>query len=373
MKSNKTNELSDLIISEIKNLNYKISFKDFMELALYHPKWGYYTKNEMDIGTEGDFYTAPNVHNAFGWCIAEQIYEMWNVLEKPKCFNFIELGPGTGKLARDVLDYMKSNFQECFKCINYYFMEISEVLKNKQKEMLDEYSQKVFWGFPENPVEGVIFSNEFFDALPVHRIINKDGKLYEKFIELRNDKLEESLEPLKNETINNYLQTSNVKLKVGQSIEINLESIEWLKKISNILKKGFLLTIDYGYLSSELDWPHRFDGTLNCYHNHKLVSNPYENIGQQDITAHVNFSALINYGEKFNFNKTGYTNQMKFLVNNGIFDKLDIDSMSFKTGNTKEALTVKRLIMPEGMGESFKVLIQQKNIENVNLRAFNKI
>jgi SAM-dependent MidA family methyltransferase len=369
----KSNELYKLITKKINSGNNKISFKEFMELALYHPKLGYYTKNEMNIGAEGDFYTSPNVHPAFGWCIAQQIHEMWNLLDKPKNFYIMELGPGTGKLAGDILDYIKNNFEDFYKCIRYYLLEISESLKDKQKYLLNEHSKKTLWGLPEKPIEGVVFSNEFFDALPVHRVIKKDGNLNEIFIELLNYKLEEKYKPLSNENIKDYLQVSNIILKEGQSIEVCLEAVKWLKKISNMLQKGFLLTIDYGYLSSDLDVPHRFDGTLNCYYKHKLVSNPYENLGQQDITSHVNFSALINFGEKLDLMKSGYTNQMKFLVNNGIFDKLNIDSMSFKKGNEKESLAVKRLIMPEGMGESFKVLIQQKNIETNNLKALDKI
>ncbi|MDK2985187.1 MAG: hypothetical protein PWQ96_829 [Clostridia bacterium] len=348
----------------------KITFKEFMQTALYQPESGYYTGRNIDIGKTGDFYTSSNVHPVFGWCIAQQIYDMWETMGNPSDFIILELGAGTGMLAKDILSYLKKNFQGCFEHITYQILEVSSTLMEKQQVTLNDFQEKLQWGTPQEPIIGVIFSNEFFDALPVHRVKKIGGEIKELYIVLKDGKFSELYDDLsEKEEIMDYLETSGVKLKEGQQIEVCLEAKRWVDKIAAFLKKGFHLAIDYGYLASELDWPHRFDGTLMCYKNHKAVTNPYMDLGEQDITAHVNFSALQSFGEKAGLVNTGFTNQMKFLVNLGIFEKMQIQSSGFSQGNEKKNLALKRLIMPEGMGETFKVLIQHKRLKNFSLKS----
>jgi len=213
-------------------------------------------------------------------------------------------------------------------------------------------------------VEGCIFSNELVDAFPVHVVEVRGGELHEVYVTLQGEEFKEVLMPA-GEELKRYFRELGVELPDGFRTEVNLEAVRWLEEVSGALKHGFLLTIDYGYPSGELYASYRSAGTLLCYHRHRAVTNPYINVGEQDITSHVNFSALAHFGEKYGLKVAGFTNLASFLLSLGLEDAmLRIREEKGEEAYLRALLPLKRLIMPGSMGEIFKVLVQYKGLNN---------
>ncbi|QWR76261.1 class I SAM-dependent methyltransferase [Candidatus Magnetomonas plexicatena] len=347
-----------------------ISFRDFMDIALYAPQCGYYMKNSTEIGRGGDFFTASNLHMAFGWAIARQIEEMWQIMKNPETFYIIEYGGGSGLICFDILTSLKG--REIFNTISYVIVERNPHFQLKQKARLTEFSDRITWtavmkDFPQ--VKGCVISNELIDSFPVHLIEAKDGKIEEVYVDKNFN--EKFLTPAAG--VIDYLNEFNISIPLdlahGYRTEINLETRVWLSDVSEYLAEGFILTIDYGYPAWEYYASERFSGTLMCYHKHRAHENPYINIGSQDITAHVNFTSLKTWGEAAGFNCLGFCPQGTFLVS------LGIDEFLSKIAETEDfafqAAKVKRLITDGGMGVSHKVMIQYKGDEAFTLRGFS--
>jgi SAM-dependent MidA family methyltransferase len=318
-----------------------ISFHDFMEMSLYHPGYGYYSTARDKIGKGGDFYTSPCVSSLFGEMIARQLEEMWYWLGKQP-FSVVEYGGGTGLLCADILHALKRH-KELYAGLHYYIIEKGEAVKGL-------FSDKVSWHKDITevpPITGCILSNELIDNFAVHRVVMED-ELMEVFVCFDKD-FTECLRPASG-ALKDYFRELNVTLPRGFHTEINLEAIDWLKRISGMLQKGFVLTIDYGFPSRILyDW-HRNKGTLVCYHRHRMNYSPYTNIGEQDITTHVNFSALCHWGSRYGLELSGYTNQAYFLHGLGIASHLKQETLPL----------IQTLLMD--MGQKFNVLIQYKGL-----------
>lgn len=354
--------LSEIIIQRIQEEG-PISFHDFMEMALYYPEKGYYTSLENKIGKTGDFYTSSNLTPAFGAMIGRQLEEMWEISGRSN-FTIVEYGAGTGVLCHDILNYLKNN-KEFYDQLNYCIIEKSPVMQQKQRSHLRE---KVSWHDSIQDISeitGCILSNELLDNFAVHQVVMED-QLMEVFVDYRNSFVE-LLKPAE-QALTDYLAELNVILPKGFRTEINLEATEWIKEIATSLKQGYVITIDYGYPSKELYSERRSCGTLVCYNKHTINDNPYLNIGEQDITTHVNFSALCHYGLKNGLMCCGLTNQANFLLGLGFKDYLkktletgqDIVSMAKQESFLTQTLLV-------DMGFKFKVLIQQKGLCNKDL------
>ncbi|MCE8427550.1 MAG: SAM-dependent methyltransferase [Candidatus Methanoperedens sp.] len=347
--------LSDIIIKKIRK-ECPISFRDFMEMALYHPELGYYMTEREKIGKSGDFYTSTDVTCVFGEMIARQLEEMWCIMGK-KEFTVVEIGAGNGLLSKDVIDHLKKN-GDLYQKLNYFIIEKSPRMQKEQKKLLPE---KVKWCDSINElreIEGCIFSNELVDAFPVHQVLMEDD-LMEVFVDYRDSFIE--IKRPANNALKGYLSELNVGLPCGFRTEINLEAVKWIKEIGTSLKKGFVITIDYGYPSSELYQEYRNKGTLMCYFRHTVNESPYMHIGEQDITSHVNFSALSHWGCKNGLETCGLTDQAHFLMGIGIEDYLKDLIEKVPENYSRKMLQLKNLIM--GMGETFKILIQVKGIE----------
>lgn len=371
MKLTGKEELVKVIKDRIKK-EKGISFRDFMDMALYYPELGYYTSPKAKIGGFGDFFTASELDPAFGELLGKQFVEIYNKLnEKP--FQIVEIGAGKGYLAHDILKYIKENHPEVYKNTEYILIEKSPYHIKLQKEILKDF-EIVRWvqdiiDFEDESITGVIFSNELFDAFPVHVIRKVNGKIYEVYIEL--DEEENVKEVLRepSEEIIKYIKELNINIPEGMQTEINLDAKDYIQKIAKKLKKGYVITIDYGYPSAELYKPYRMRGTLLCYHKHRYSENFYENVGLQDITSHVNFSALSYYGKIVGLETTGFTDQAHFLTNLGLMDifaqlqeRDDIEAY-------ERINRLKTLVLPKGMGEKFKVLVQHKNVENPQIKG----
>ena len=354
-------------IIDLINRRGKITFADFMELALYHPQHGYYSSDKEKIGKRGDYYTSSDVHPVFGELIARQLEEMWRLMGSGS-FTIVEIGAGKGWLCYDILNCVRDEYPEFFEKIDYKIVEISRNLIERQSNTLKGLEGKVSWEyFSEDEfsfglIEGCFLSNEFVDSLPVHQVIVENSCLKEIYVTIKDDMFSEKIDGLSSPVLRDYFDNSKIDLKEGQRAEVNLRMLDWVKNISCYLNRGFVITIDYGHLAEELYSEERRRGTLMCYHEHKTNENPYERVGNQDITSHVNFSSIMEEGIRSGLSTTGFTRQSNFLIALGILNK-----MNEARGDFKKLLTMKNLFLPGGMGDVFKVLIQHKGIDNPEL------
>ena len=341
-----------------------------MDMALYYPGLGYYTSPEFVIGRKGDFYTSSHLHAIFGMIIGKQLEEMWEIMQKPSDFSAVEIGAGRGYLCKDMLEYLKN--RHIFHSLNYIIAELNPVLRENQRNFLSDFSDKINWVSSVNELHGIrgcIFSNELLDAFPVH-LVKKEDVLKEIFISFNENYFIEQYQDVSSIDIINYLKHFSVEIPRGYRTEINLRIKDWLRDIAEALSDGFLLTVDYGYIAQEYYEEDRTKGTLLCYHKHQVTENPYKNIGKQDVTAHVNFSSLKRWGDEIGFKTIGYCPQGTFLVALGI-DELITELYGDSPDYEAHILKIKGLLLPQGMGESHKVMIQYKGEGLPELRGFS--
>ena len=374
------NKLAELILDRIRSRG-KITFASFMEAALYEPGLGYYTSAGRKVGAEGDFYTSMNVHSAFGRLIAKEIGRFWELLGSPAPFTIAEAGAGGGQLAQDILDALGESNQPLYEALIYRLIEKEPSLKDAQTRRLARHAQRLAWSSPEEfgadglSFVGCIVSNELFDAMPVHIVEMTEEGLKELYVGADEDGFRELLAPLSTPELAAHLDRYQVRLLPGQRGEINLAAPAWLACASRALTRGFVLTIDYGYLSEELYATHRKGGTLLCYHRHSTSDNPYLLVGEQDITTHINFSQLMEAGRDAGLSTVWFGEQYRFLLGVGLVDelmRLEAQAAS-EQERLKHRLALKKLMLPEGgMGDTFKVLIQAKGVENPQLLCMRK-
>ncbi|MCX8069207.1 MAG: SAM-dependent methyltransferase [Thermodesulfovibrionales bacterium] len=363
--------LKDTIIN-----NGPISFKDFMNLALYAPEVGYYNRDVTTIGRTGDFYTSSSLHKSFSAIIALQTEEMWQLLNYPDSIVFLEFGAGMGYFAKDFLDFLEN--KPLFDKIDYWIIEINPYLKEQQQNLLRKYIHKIKWFQTISevaPFVGIVFSNELLDAFAVHLIEIRESIPYEIWIDFKDNSFKEIIIPCVDELydyLNDFaphLINKENKINFFRT-EINLEIKSWLSSIAERLNTGFIITIDYGYSAYDYYAIERDKGTLLCYYQHRIDENPYEKIGEKDITAHVNFSSLVRWGGQMSIKPCGFTTQGNYIVAMGI-DKV-IEDLFGDNIDVFELAKIKGLFMPEGFGSSHKVLIQCKGIKDTpKLRGFS--
>jgi SAM-dependent MidA family methyltransferase len=348
-----------------------LPFTRFMEICLYHPNYGYYSSGRAGRGREGDYYTSPTVHPVFGALLGKQLAQMWRLLGEG-AFEMVEVGGGEGYLCLDILDYLQRHEPQLYDLLRYRMVEISPVYIEKQKGLLSAHRTKVTWDSIADvdamKVEGCFLSNELVDAFPVHRVVVEKGELKEIYVDLDKGQFVEVQSDPSTPELEAYFQRLGITLTEGQGAEVNLEALRWIEGVAKGLKRGFAITIDYGYQAQELFSSHRKDGTFMCYRGHRALSDPYSHLGLQDMTSHVNFTSLIIWGEGCGLGLTGVVPQYRFLLALGILKeaaRMDEGQGSWEAMN--ERLTLKNLILPGGMGETFKVLIQHKGIENPQL------
>lgn len=351
--------LAEIIQQKIKKEG-PVSFHDFMEMALYFPGLGYYTSEGNKIGAIGDFYTSPYISSLFGQMIAKQLEEMWVIMDKPD-FTIVEQGAGTGLLCLDILNHLKHN-PEFYDKLHYCIIEKSEMMRQQQKKILAE---KVSWHNSLQTIKeftGCFLSNELLDNFSVHQVVMED-ELMEVFVDYEKD-FKEVKKPAGNQ-LTDYLTKFKIVLPYGYKTEINLQVIPWINDIAKYLKKGFVMTIDYGYPAAEFYSPQRKAGTIICYHQHTINETPFKNIGSQDITAHVNFSALHKWGLQNKLQLCGFTNQAYFLQGLGLTDhinKMEKAGQHQELTNAQKMLLIRSLLMD--MGTKLKVLVQQKGLSS---------
>jgi SAM-dependent MidA family methyltransferase len=393
------NPLRQKIEQEIRERG-PIPFSRYMELCLYHPDLGYYSRNAEQFGKAGDFYTSSDVHAVFGRLLARQFEEMWRFLGSPLQIELIELGPGRGLFAQDVLDWSEKKFPYFFAALRYVLVEQSTALHQRIEKTLRHHLESgkaeltgldapdicenaahgASRGFDEGRVQApegrkktlsnpgtpaILFANEFFDALPVEiistkgslRINTRDGRFIETWVQASAEELE-------------FLDRYSIHPEPDECVEAPLAAQESMDRIAASIHRGFLVAIDYGYTREEqLAGRHR--GTLKALRQHSISANPYEAPGEQDITADVNFTALAAAAEKRGMQTQRLITQSQFLMGIGEANQF---ADAFEEGRlpqerAKVAMQLKHLVTPAGMGESFQVLIASKGVENEKVNA----
>jgi SAM-dependent MidA family methyltransferase len=387
-----------------------IPFSRYMEMCLYEPELGYYSRSREQFGKAGDFYTSSDVHAVFGRLLARQFEEMWRVVDSPPLIDVIELGPGRGLFARDVLDWAAKRFPEFSRALHYALVEQSAHLRERLQERLAEHiaaeKARVFDSLEAAASTAgenvIIFGNEFFDALPVE-VVDHRGTLR---IGVENGGFVETFVP-PTAAEDEFLDRYSVHPEAGERVEATLASLEWIERIAEIFRscgtadpsnrpptppgakpapvgdpgevlgrddnhkkggqregrRGFVVLIDYGYTREEqLAGRHR--DTIMSYHQHAVSASPYEAPGEQDITAHVNFTALRARGVDGGLAELALLTQSQFLI--GIAEETQFadafQDCVHPQERAKVALQLKHLISPAGMGETFQVLLMSKGV-----------
>ncbi len=343
-----------------------ITFRDFMELALYDPEAGYYSKHGVPIGSKGDFVTSPHVGEIFGALLTVQLEQMWRILGK-ETFQLIEIGAGAGYLAKDLLEF--ASRMEFGNAIEYTIVEPFASNRQFQRITLGALSERVTWIDNLSSLSGItgcILSNELLDAFPVHLVQMTDSGFKEVYVNcVDGNSFYETLGEISSEQLQEYLNSLDIEFDTGYKTEVNLEMKRWIHQVSRVLRQGFVFTIDYGHTKREYFHPGRNRGTLLSYRGHHVIDNVLSNPGDQDITAHVNFSDLHIWGKQAGFITLGYSTQWAFLGSIGVEKVL---SQLYGSGEAYDPfsprnMALKMLLLPQGMGDSHKVLIQAKGVD----------
>lgn len=363
-----SNKLCNAIRQQIDHADGKITFADFMQLALYAPGLGYYSANNKKFGEDGDFITAPELSELFSRALAEQCAEVLPTLNNA-CI--IEFGAGTGVMAAAILLHLQQ-----LNCLpeKYFILELSADLIQRQQQTLRqecaELLDRVEWldHLPEQPLNAIVLANEVLDAMPIELFRVSDPEILQGFVSYDQNNFNLVFKTSQDEFFQNATNElrQQITFTPDYQSEINLMLHPWMRGLSDCIAQGVVLLIDYGYPRSEYYHPQRNQGTLQCFYRHLVHDDFFQLIGLQDITANVDFTAVAEAAVEADFSVLGYTSQGVFLLNNHLLELA-------KSTNTKEQFNlnqqVKFLTLPNEMGEKFKVIALGKNYER-DLQGF---
>lgn len=345
----------------------RMPFAEFMRQCLYHPALGYYSRPQAS--RFADFYTSVDAHPIFGRLLARQLAEMWDRLGRPGEFWAVEAGAGTGRLAAQVLDFAYRQLGAFYAAVRYTAVESSAARRAAHAAALASHlSAGRARSAAELPAEipcGCIFSNELLDALPVHRVVVERGEWREVYVGSDGESLREELGPLSTPEIETFFRQQGVTLREGQQAEAGLAACRWIAEAGRRLGRGFVLTVDYGHEAAELYNERHNRGTLLAYARHTVSEDLLRAPGEQDLTAHVSFTALERWGRRWGLEPAGCVTQLEFLVALGRENEFaDLyEPGASEVERIRGRLLLKTLIHPEGMGETFRVFIQHKGME----------
>ncbi len=386
--------LDSAVDQEIRELileHGRITFAQFMQACLYSPRGGFYSSRANRISRH--FGTSATSHPVYGTLIARQLEQMWRILGDPSPFHVIEVGSGDGALARSIVDACRQVAPDMAEALRYVAADYEPwwPSSSTNAEGLDERiesprlpgGQEAGWGIHRvkteglscfRKVQGCILSNELVDNFPVHRFAIQSGRVKEVFVTLAGDRFTDVLDEPSTPRIEERLVNLGVSLPEGFRGEVNLSMDGWTGQLAETLDRGFVLTIDYGDLAQDLYSPRNAEGTLVCFQQHDVSSDPYQHIGQQDVTAQVDFASLMRLGERRGLTTVGYTLQRHFLANLGFDSLLD----GLQTQNMSQAraeltrMAMMTLVDPEEYG-NFKVLAQAKGLgHEIDLVGFQE-
>ena len=339
-----------------------MSFRDYMEVALYHPDLGYYGAGRAALGRKGDFFTNVSVGPVFGRLMGTQFREMWERLGRPEGFTIVEQGANDGTFAADVLWWCGEEAPDFYGAMRYGIVEGIEVLRERQIEKLAGFPGKIEWWNKvlEVPaVAGIHFSNELIDAFPVHLLRFTDGEWRELWVTGEMGWREELVREA-----GLLAALEGVPRIEGYTTEVNLDARGWAREVAERIERGWVLTIDYGFPRERYYAPERVRGTLECYAEHVKGLDPLARAGFCDLTAHVEFTSLARAFEENGMGLAGYTDQHHFLTG------LLAGAFGDRPPTAKEARELKTLLHPEMLGTSFQVLAVGKGVPDGKLSGF---
>ena len=353
-----------------------ITFAEFMELALFWPQGGYYVSGEP-IGSEGDFYTSPQVHPVFGALLAVQLFQMWGLLGQPEPFTVVELGAGNGILCRDVVaasEHLPAGFG---RALRYLCLDL-RTTSGAETGLVESNSparvcRVAAFGLPFKRVVGCILSNEYLDSFPVHQLTMGPEGLREVYVTREGDGLQTSLGEPSTTGLAERLDNLGIELHEGQIAEINLGLEPWAEAAAKALDTGFVLTVDYGHPAQDLYSPERRPrGTLTTYYRHTQIDAPLRHIGRQDMTAQVDFTSVVEAGRRHGLQPWGFASQSQFVRHLGLGR---MQQRLAWLGLSQDAAQANRagmldLARPGGLGD-FKVLVQGKGVATSDLWGFH--
>ena len=338
-----------------------------MDLVLYTPRMGYYNSGAVKIGNAGDFVTAPEISSLFGRTLAQQVIQVFRQINLR---NILEFGAGSGKLALDLLLELEKSGSLPRK---YLILEISAELRQRQKILFDQEAPHLIhlleWleELPSN-FKGIILANEVLDAMPVHIVVWHNSKLFERGVIWRNNQFARQDHPIQNSELRHaasQLETLSINPKndlIHPYIsEINLAATYFMHSLANMLQQGIILLIDYGFGRDEYYHYQRDQGTLMCHYRHHAHDDPFYLPGLQDITSHVDFSAITAAAKNTSLDLLGYTTQAYFLINCGITGILAQAPIEDINSYLPQSNQLQKLVSPSEMGELFKVIAFGKN------------
>ncbi len=375
--------LEALVRREIEAAGGRVPFDRFMELALYAPGLGYYLAGAPKLGPDGDFVTAPEISPLFARCLAAPCREVFSALRTKGSHqaDLLELGAGTGTLAAELLSALsiQGPLPE-----RYLILEPSPELAERQRQTLAEQVpdllERCQWldRLPEH-FDGIVLANEVLDAMPVHRFQISDqdrvqevcvgyaeGHSGQQFVDVLTEPASPPLEAAVK-----ALQAAGLATAPGYRSEVNLRLAPWIQALSAMLDTGLLLLIDYGYPRAELYLAERSQGTLMCHSRHRAHGDPYRDLGLQDITAHVDFTALAEAGQTAGLQLAGYTTQANFLIGCGIDALIAEVGADDPMAMLELAAGAKQLLLPSLMGERFQVMGLAKGLDELELSGFS--
>lgn len=344
-----------------------VTFRWFMEQALYHPEWGYYASGTAVVGKRGDFYTNVSVGGLFGELLTRQFHEVWQRMGCPAEFSLVEQGADRGQLAADVLEGAQRLYPDFFVTLKYQIVEPSAWLRAAQTKNLEYWAGKVEWNEAIEEFSGVLFCNELLDAMPVHVVSRRAGKWQEEYVDATGGGFQFVPGPISRTA----LEVALAKLPEGlpaddYRTEINLAAPAWVRDVARKMRIGCALIIDYGFPRDQYYSIERREGTLRCYRRHQRHDNPFSEIGRTDITAHVDFSGCIDAGAEAGLFLAGFTDQHHFLtgLSEPEFAAIEAESRHGLSPETQRRLrTLRSLLHPGTLGMQFKYLALTKGID----------
>ncbi len=372
--------LRALIVERIRNRG-PLTTAEFMDLAVYHPTLGYYSRVPHRTGREGDFFTSVDVGPQFGALLTTQIDEMYRLLAATgsPVFDLVEVGAGNGQLARDLLDAAESTYPDLYAVTRLTLVETSAAARAAQPDVLGRHRARLASSTATIPerVSGAIVANELLDALPTHAVSMTSDGLREIYIDLAGERFVERTGPPSSPALADYLARLDVNIAPGWRGEVNLAAVEWVRTAARRLERGFMILIDYGHTADQLYSEGHGTGTLTTFHRHLIGDvgdDPHQaggpawlaHPGERDITAHVDLTSVLAAAETEGLEVLGVLDQSYFLLGLGA---LDDPGITAGTGALKQRLALKTLLVPGGLGSTHTVMLLGKQIGAPPLRG----
>jgi SAM-dependent MidA family methyltransferase len=347
--------------------NGPLTFCDWMRMALYDEDEGYYCRADRQRwGRAGDYRTSPERSSLFAATFARYFAGLHEQLGSPSTWTIVEVGAGEGHFASSLLRTLENSFPAVFAATRYVVDEVSSHSRALARDCLKPFGDRVEYLPLERSVldPGIVFSNELLDAFPIHRVAMHDGKTQEFYVTLGSSgEFQWKLDDPSTPRLDEYLAAGGIALAEGQVAEINLQIEDWLRKVSRVLKSGYLVTVDYGANAEELySRARRNRGTLRGFYQHQIIEEVLAHPGEQDLTTTIDWTFVKRTGEKLGLEITEFEQQDKFLLKAGLLNQLEIETQVTESEADRLRLSTaaRDMILPDGMAAHFQVLVQRK-------------